>query len=375
MERTKRPLFHQDGDSRKGARRTAGRFLAAVILAGLTVGACALAHRFPQLFFPWFRRFSARVMSTLSQLVSPVKIAVWDFMLLLLIVLFVGSIVRMIRKRKRFLRWLSSVLLIASILFAWFVGTWGLNYYAPPLAESIGLDVGLYTVDELEATTKYWLDEAERLSGEVPRNEDGTLAAQDFYELATVAGLAADHLPDLGCTVASAPVKKLWLYGPVLVRTDAIGIFMAFTGESNVAPQCAKEDMPFTMVHEIAHRSGIASEQEANFCAFVACESLNDVRFRYSGAFSAFLYCYNALYKADPERAKTLFPDGYAPLVRLDIRTKSAYYKQFEGKAEEIGNRINDAYLKSFSQTGVRSYGEVVDYLIAYYYASAPSAD
>ncbi|MBR5742108.1 MAG: DUF3810 family protein, partial [Firmicutes bacterium] len=85
--------------------------------------------------------------------------------------------------------------------------------------------------------------------------------------------------------------------------------------------------------------------------------------------------CYNALYRADSGRALALFDGDCAPLVRLDIRTKSAYYKQFEGKAEEIGNRINDAYLKSFSQTGVRSYGEVVDYLIAYYYASAPSAD
>ena len=84
------------------------------------------------------------------------------------------------------------------------------------------------------------------------------------------------------------------------------------------------------------------------------------------------MYCYNAFYRADPDRAKALFADETVPgldAIRLDLKTRSAYYKQFEGKAEEIGNRVNDAYLKAFSQTGLRSYGEVVDYLIAWHHA------
>jgi hypothetical protein len=62
--------------------------------------------------------------------------------------------------------------------------------------------------------------------------------------------------------------------------------------------------MPFTMCHEVAHRLGIASEREANFAAFLACTASDDVRFVYAGDYSAFCYCFNALYRADPERAQ-----------------------------------------------------------------------
>ncbi len=356
---------------RKG-RGTAVRFVLAVVILAVTAGLCALFKHFPQTFFPGYRVLSAKVLKALSEAVSFSKIAVWDVLLAVLIVLLIASVVRMIRKRRPFLRWLSRVLLIAAVLVFWFVSVWGLNHYAPPLAGTIGLDVGLYSVDELAGTTEALLREAGSFAERVPRNEDGTLKPQDFDELAAIAGRSYERVEAVTWPVSSAPVKKLALYGPILLRTGAIGIFMPFTAESNVPAGCAAEDMPYTMAHEAAHRLGIASEQEANFLAFLACEASEDERFRYSGAFSSFVYCYNALYRADPDRAKALFADETVPgldAIRLDLKTRSAYYKQFEGKAEEIGNRVNDAYLKAFSQTGLRSYGEVVDYLIAWHLA------
>ena len=46
------------------------------------------------------------------------------------------------------------------------------------------------------------------------------------------------------------------------------------------------------------------------------------------------------------------------------------HYQTYEGPAEEVGIAVNDTYLKAFSEeSGVNSYGEVVDYLIAWHLA------
>ncbi len=365
--RMKQNAVGQRKNERKGG--SAARFLAGLILLALAAGLCVLFHAVPSLFFPGYRIFSANLLAALSRLVSFARIAVWDVVLVLLAVWLIASFVRMIVKRKPFLGWCSGVFLTAAVLAFWFVGVWGLNHYAPPLSESIGLDVRLYSENELAETAEYLRNEAAALADDVPRNGDGTLAPQDFYELARIAGASYERVPAIGWSRTSAPVKKLALYGPILVRTGSIGIFMPITAESSVPADCATEDMPYTMAHEAAHRLAVASEQEANFCAFLACEASEDVRFRYSGFFSAFVYCYNALYRVDPDRARALFSDEALPgldAVRLDLRTRSAYYRQFEGPAEDFGNRVNDTYLKAFSQTGLQSYGEVVDYLIAW---------
>ena len=44
------------------------------------------------------------------------------------------------------------------------------------------------------------------------------------------------------------------------------------------------------------------------------------------------------------------------------------HYQQYDGPLEKAGQTVNDAYLKAFNEpSGVLSYGEVVDYLIAWY--------
>ena len=56
--------------------------------------------------------------------------------------------------------------------------------------------------------------------------------------------------------------------------------------------------------------------------------------------------------------------------VRRDFAANSEYWKQFEGKVAEVSQKINDAYLKANDQTdGTKSYGRMVDLLLALYRA------
>ena len=52
----------------------------------------------------------------------------------------------------------------------------------------------------------------------------------------------------------------------------------------------------------------------------------------------------------------------------LAAQAANEHYAQYEGKVQDAAQKVNDAYLKAFSEeSGVQSYGEVADLLIAWY--------
>lgn len=377
----KHPTTANEGSCPKAVAR---RFVVAALLIAASIGACAFFSAHSGVF-PTYRTFSQLVLGALSSLSSCVPFALWDVFLVLLIVCFAVGLVAVIRRRRlcSFLSWLAALCLAAALLFTGMVVAWGLNHYAPPLSEELGLEVGEYTGEELAQTTEALFKKAVELAPQQEREEDGTLKRQDFDDLAAVAGasyrkLAQEHDVFKG---SDKPVKKLTVMGRFLLMTGHNGIICPITGEASVPADCAVMDMPFTMAHEAAHRCGIASEQEANFAAFLACSSNGDIRLQYSAYCQAFRYCYSALASNYPSKAKKLLrahaqkghdgnfalKDDYALVVK-DANDTSAYYAQFEGPLEEAGTAANDAYLKAFSEPeGVRSYGLVVDYLIAWH--------
>ena len=54
--------------------------------------------------------------------------------------------------------------------------------------------------------------------------------------------------------------------------------------------------------------------------------------------------------------------------VRADIQAANTHYAQYEGKVQDAATKVNDTYLRAFSEeAGVQSYGEAADRLIAWY--------
>jgi len=360
-------------------RRSPARICLAI--AGVLFAACPalmwLFSHFGEAFFPAYRAFSRTWIALLATLASCVPFALWDTGALVLIVVAIAALVRCIRRRKGLALWCSAVALVLSWTAFSFTAGWALNHYAPSLSGEIGIEAHESSVDELAAATQYYFAQAARLAPLVPRDAEGQLERQDFFELAAIAGssyeaLGEDHDIFQGPTV---PVKALVVWGEPQLYSGHTGIFWAPTGESTVPLNCADVDQPFTMCHEAAHRLGIASEQEANFAAFLACTSSTDVRFAYAGYYAAFSYCLNALAAADLDRAQQVIDevaasdlhDG-AVLVFADRAAARAHYDAYEGFFEEVGTAVNDGYLRSFGEeSGIRSYGLVVDYLIAWH--------
>ena len=144
------------------------------------------------------------------------------------------------------------------------------------------------------------------------------------------------------------------------------GIYIGLTAEPNV-----NVDQPPLLVyqaaaHEMAHQTGIASENEAELVGYLACIRSNDPNIRYSGLAYALIVAGNALYAADSTRYLAV-TDTYGDAIWRDLSAYSVYWKAFSGEIRESADRRNDAYLKHNSQpSGIKSYGEAVDLLLAY---------
>ncbi|MFQ9704584.1 MAG: DUF3810 family protein [Enterocloster clostridioformis] len=108
-------------------------------------------------------------------------------------------------------------------------------------------------------------------------------------------------------------------------------------------------------------------EDEANFIGYLACIGSDSPDFRYSGYLTGWVYAGNALAKADPESYYDLYTK-LSPQAARDLDLEQPVLGAFDGPVAEASTQMNDRYLKAHSQEdGVRSYGRMVDLMLAYY--------
>lgn len=347
--------------------RTIGRLILSAVFLLLTAALAAVAIYMPDLFFAFYTDFSRDTLAFLAGITAPFPFAVWEVLLALIVLLALYFLVRNLSQRKGFFCWVAGVILLLAIMVFLFVGLWGLNHFAAPVADRVGLEVTGYTKDQLIETTAYMADQASVWADQVERDENGDLAI-DFAAMAKQAPEGYRALAQTNPFFAGtdAPVKRL-LVEEAFSYMGITGIFIPFTGESGANPGAYNASIPFTMCHELAHRLSVAPEDEANFCAFLACHAHSDPAFQYSGWYSAFVYTYNALHKVDRDAAAQIW-EGMSERLKQDCRNANTHYDRYEGEVQEAAQKVNDTYLKAFQEeSGVRSYGEVADLLIAWY--------
>lgn len=354
------------------------RFICAAVLLASCPILMALFRQSPESFFPVYREGTKQLATILGAINAWCPIAVWDWLIAYAVVMALVTLIRHLWNKELVRGWASWVVLVTSMLIACAVDGWALNHYAPTLASEMGFSVQEYSTNQLAETTSYYLDQAAQRADSVRRDKDGTLQQQDFFQLAKAAGSSYQKLSKQYPIFQgpTTPVKALILFGKPLLYSGHTGIYWADSGEASVPIDDANAEIEFDMCHEVAHRLGIAREEEANFASFVACTTSEDDHFVYSGYFSAFNYCFNALCREDPNLAQQVMQtaleqneDGVM-LVVHDRQETQKHYQQFQGPFENVGTTVNDSYLSSFGERGgIRSYGLVVDDLIAWHEA------
>ncbi|MDD4502616.1 MAG: DUF3810 family protein, partial [Clostridia bacterium] len=119
--------------------------------------------------------------------------------------------------------------------------------------------------------------------------------------------------------------------------------------------------------HELAHRNGITSEDEANFFAFYTLYDSSDINLRYSAYAMTLIHTMNSLYSKDADAYKEL-ASTYSDKLRHDYDRYSEHWDRYEGEISEMSSKANDTYLKAQGQSdGIFSYGRVTDIMLAWY--------
>lgn len=289
---------------------------------------------------------------------------------LFLIASLIRSIIVLIRNDNK-LRTLYTTVLgalsIALTVYAAFCLLWGANYYADSFQEKSSVYSSASTRDELYNTAKYFALKASETSKMVPRDENGlfNVSREEFFpQSLDIYSNLEEIYPELA--IKDYVPKKL-LTSSLLSYTNFTGFFFPFTGEANINTDCPDCIMPATIAHEMAHQRNIASENEANLVAILACTTSGNSTYEYSAYLVGYSYLANALYSED----YTLWQEVRS-LLSEEAVTDLAYNNEYWSRHDTVVNQVSedfyDSFLKSYGEeSGIKTYGEVVDLLIAFY--------
>jgi len=252
-----------------------------------------------------------------------------------------------------------------------FVFLYGVHHTAPPLSSQMGLEVGQYSTAQLEQFLACTIAEVNDLAVQVPRNQEGTC---DFGRFRPMAKQVAQEYIRLANEYAvfdrprAGLVKRSLFGGRIMSYVDLAGYYFPWAAESTVSSDVVDTHIPFNIAHETAHAIGIGPEAECNFAAWLACKDSEDLRFRYSGWLSAYIYGANALYANDYDAWYRQF-ETLCPQAVHDLQVLNESIARFENtRINQLGSQANDALIKATGQAeGIRSYGKVVDLMLAYF--------
>lgn len=350
-------------------------YLTAAIFGAITWVLLQFGEKFTNLVDMVYPYVVRNVQNYLAQWTSVVEYPVWQVLAVVLAVLILASLVLVIILKRNLIQWAGWVIAVFAFLFMLHTLLWGLSYHTGDLSEDLRLDVSSYNLEELTEATEYYRDKAMALCEQVNRDPQGNVDFADFKTLANNAGKGFEaltyehHYPVFAGS--RLPVKELG-WADLYTSMGITGVTFGITGEAAVNPQIPEVTIPFTMVHEMAHRMCIANERDANFAAFLACSVHPDPEFQYSAYFMAYRYCYSAMSKVSHPSAAAAaarVQQGVSRQLQQDMDYYSQFFRSKENKAAtNLADTMNDTYLKTSGDTnGIASYGQVCDLLVSWH--------
>jgi hypothetical protein len=262
-------------------------------------------------------------------------------------------------------RFFKRAFFILSAVYIYFNLSWGLNYNRPGIATQLGLNPEKHTEQDLKLITDILIN---RVNENRLRVSNGEIAYKHYNKVFTQAQeayqSAALQFPFLSYNTASV---KRSLYGRLGNFLGFLGYYNPFTGEAQLNLTMPRFLIPYVSCHEMAHQLGYANESEANFVGYLSALQSKDTLFHYSAYFDLFNYANHELYLRDSLTAKGNYKK-LDTLVKQDVAELKDYWRKSNNAIEPVIKIFYDHYLKANQQeNGVKSYNEVIGWLIAYY--------
>ena len=296
--------------------------------------------------------------------------SLFSFSLEELVVLgFVGVIifvlVRAVRKREGFLRWLGKSARVVMWLVVWFYVGWGINYFRTPLLDRMGVQRETYDGEDLSRFLEVYTEALngaveEAVSQELECCPGATLeeAVKDYY---------ASVLPGAGYAgLFGWQHVKRPLLNKLYSSVGVLGFMGPFFCEAQVNLELLEIQRPFTVAHELAHLTGVTSEAEANYWAFLFCRQSGCPAVRYSGWLGLLRYVSASAREVLSEEEYAAWEAGLAERVKADCAAIDEHWAARRvGLVADAQHCLMDSYLKSNGlSAGAGDYMGVVELLM-----------
>lgn len=340
------------------------------VLLPLQILGIQLLSKYPAFVERWYSNGIYPAVSGLMRgSLGWIPFSVGDLVYALLVILLIRWIVLLVQKRFRKPGdWIAQALASLSLLYACFNLFWGLNYYRPPLHQTLEIAPD-YTTQELLDLARSLTTQSNRIQHAITGND--SLKVSYPYTKNELLDMAVDgfsHLskdfPELQYNNRSL---KRSLYSVPLTYMGFNGYLTPLTNEGQVNTQIVPYRIPTTASHEIGHQLGFAAENEANFIACLATMNHPDIYFRYSGYTFALSYTLSELGRRDPNLATELLGELNNG-VKENYREVQEFWDAHKNPFEPIFMYSYNSYLKANNQAdGMKSYSYVVALLVNYY--------
>lgn len=235
---------------------------------------------------------------------------------------------------------------------------------------------GQYTLEELIRVRNMVVEECNRLSGEMERDENGYIVYEGDIKAAAI-----DAMQALGETYEQLngyyPRPKPLYTSDFFSQQYICGYYFPFSMEANYNDVMYIMNKPATMCHELAHLRGFIFEDEANFISYLACIGSEDPFIVYSGYINVLNYLDNDFYRAIGRDTDRYLEQ---PRILKQVHEDNIFLLQEEwdrinGKAlietevvDEVSDVLMDTTLKvNGVKDGIISYNRVVELLLMYY--------
>ena len=163
--------------------------------------------------------------------------------------------------------------------------------------------------------------------------------------------------------------KPVSILSPLWCYTRIVGMFVPFTMEANYNTCDTPESIGHNICHELSHLTGFMREDEANFISYLACRESDDIYLQFSGYQATLTFLLNAYYPEVDDEEYTRVYSLIDPIILNHNKNAREFWADYQTPVATVSETINDTYLKINNQSdGTKSYGRMVDLVIAEYY-------
>lgn len=263
--------------------------------------------------------------------------------------------VRRIRTLATIHGWLSFIektLFTICLVYLVFLLMWGMNYYRTPIHDRYNVNAQNHDVTDYAKAALYFAHVSDSLLY--------TISDTDAYMDVLSTADWKKYTPYIG----RVRVKNT-VFPKVLDWMGVDGYFNPFTGEGQVQPHLPAILMPFTRVHEAAHACGIASEDDANWCAYNAGINSTHPQLVASASFCAMMYVLHALRYEDTTTYR-IVKKSMPIRVQATLKEVQMYYMKHQSPADVYSRHVFNAYLKvNGEKEGIAAYNNLADWAVS----------